>query len=128
MRIDIEPSVSVDRCFREFYTFATGRSIPDDRPIQIIDFNISITQSLVNRLAIVGLSAITYHARRGSLKAGQYLTDRALGSCERPFNERVMEMTEEQAKMELLNEFTSAGLSPTLSAQLMDRLLTNSEV
>jgi hypothetical protein len=115
------PGLMVDVAIREFIYMATGRELPD-RDLQITDLSLPITEGLVRRLAIIGLSGVVWHARRGSLSASTYLVDRLLGSPDQPFESKVERMGLEETQGHLKDELVASGISAHIAEQMVQRL------
>ena len=120
---EAQTGLSGDEAIRELIWLATGRVIPQEQPLQLSDYSIPITHSLINRLAVIGLAGVTHKARRGSEKGCMYLVDRGLGTPHQPFREQVNDMTLEQAQ-ELLKAELKGGLNinDALAGDIVSRL------
>lgn len=122
--VNINEGFVGDEIFREFVWLATGRVIPPGHKLQLSDFSIPITETLINRLAVLGLATLAYKTRRGSEKSSMYLTDRCLGQAVKPFKEAVNDMSLEDAEKMLLEEFKGGlGINDTLASDIVKKLV-----
>lgn len=123
--LELEGNVGIgDEIMREFIWLATGRVIPPGQKIQISDFCIPITETLINRLAVLGLATAAFKTRRGSEKSAHYLVDRCLGQSVKPFKEQVNDLNLDDAKAMLLKEFKDGlGINDALASDIVKRLM-----
>ena len=112
-----------DEAIRELIWLATGRVIPADQPLQLSDYSIPITHSLINRLAVIGLAGVAHKARRGSEKASMYLVDRGMGTPEAPFKEQLNTLNLEEATALLKQELKGGlNINDALAGDIVSRL------
>lgn len=109
-----------DEAMREFIEFATGEPISPNRAVTSHDYNIPASESLVKRLAIMGLATLAYRARRGDTRSSMYLVDRCLGTPDKPFVEVVANMTLDQAQQALFKELVESGITEPLAKQMVE--------
>jgi hypothetical protein len=120
--------VDHDAALREFIYLASGRVIPAEQKLNLADICVPISESLIQRLAVIALATLAYKARRGSEKASIYLADRALGVCDKPFREKLPELTMDDARSMIIREFSeSLNLSPDLAASMVDKMISGAE-
>ena len=113
-----------DSIMIEFIELATGKQIPRGHKLTVADLNIPISQTLINRLAVLSLATLAYKARRGCTKSSIYLTDRCLGTPQAPFRESVEEMNIDTAKAQLVKEFQGAlQVNESLANDIVERLM-----
>lgn len=113
-----------DQIMAEFIWLATGRVIPAGQKIQLSDFSCPITETLINRLAVLGLATLAFKTRRGSEKSSQYLVDRCLGQAVKPFREQLEDMNLEQAVEMLKGEFKgNLDINESLANDIVQRLV-----
>lgn len=116
-----------DAAIKEFIYLASGRIIPAEQKLSLTDICVPISESLIQRLAVIALATLAYKARRGSEKASIYLADRALGVCDKPFREKVREVTIDDAREMIIREFSeSLNLAPELAASMADKMIGES--
>lgn len=99
---------------REFESFALGTAAGGKRRQVVMD------QALMKRLAIKGLAMVLYLCNTGNYRAAQYLVDRCLGTADQPFSERIAQMSPEEAKQALHQEYCSMGLAPEVAYTLVE--------
>jgi hypothetical protein len=120
--------VDHDAALKEFIYLASGKVIPAEQKLTLADICVPISESLIQRLAVIALATLAFKARRGSEKASIYLADRALGVCDKPFREKVREVTIDDAREMIIREFSqSLNLTPDLAASMADKMISGSD-
>lgn len=72
--------------------------------------NVQITKVMMKGLAIIALGSLVHASRRGNVRASMYILDRFLGTPDKPFQDEVAAMSEEQVKARLREELTFYGM------------------